>query len=168
MTMRKWSLDRVMNLFESIAIGALIFVAFVIGVMQVVLRYVFNTGFPWTEGIFITLTVWALLLSGGRAVRDGLHIRVDVFVMNLPAGMRRPIHFFANLVSLGLCVFYIYCGFLYTHFIWQINVISTDAYIPEWIIYAIIPLSMTVFMIRYLQVIWWSISGRGAEQADGH
>jgi len=168
MMQRRGALDHVMNVFESVMIGALIFSAFVIGVMQVVLRYVFNTGFPWTEGIFITLTVWALMISGGRAVRDGLHIRVDVFVMKLPAGIRRLIHFFANIIALSLCVFYIYCGFLYTRFIWQINVISTDAYIPEWIIYAIIPLSMTTFTIRYLQVIWWSLSGRGPEEAGGH
>ena len=167
MAVGAWSLDRVMNVFEAAMIGALALAAFVVGVMQVILRYVFNTGVPWTEGIFITLSVWALMIGGSRAVRDRLHIRVDVFVMMLPPGIQRPIHFFANVVSLGLCLFYLYCGFLYTRFVWQMDVMSTDAYIPEWIIYAIIPLSMTAFTLRYLQVIWWSLSGRGPKEADG-
>lgn len=167
MTTRPWSLDRIMNSFEMIMIGVLAVAAFVVGAMQVILRYVFNTGFPWTEGIFITLTVWAVMIGGSRAVRDRIHIRVDVFVMLLPAAIQRPIHFFANLVSLGLCLFFAYCGFLYTHFVWQIDVMSIDSYIPEWIIYSIIPLAMTAFTIRYLQVIWWSLRGRGPQEADG-
>jgi len=167
MTARIWSLDKVMNVFEAVMIGVLALAAFVVGAMQVILRYVFNTGFPWTEGIFITLTVWALMIGGSRAVRDRMHIRVDVFVMRLPSGIRRPIHFFADMVSLGLCLFFLYCGFLYTHFVWQIDVMSTDSYIPEWIIYSIIPVAMTAFTIRYLQVIWWSLSGRGPKEAGG-
>jgi C4-dicarboxylate transporter DctQ subunit len=161
-------LYRLLGLVEAGVVAVLASAAFVVGVMQVVLRYAFNTGFPWSEGIFVTLTVWAMLLSGSRAVRDRIHIRVDFFVQQLPRRMHGPIELIANLVSFGLCAFFAYCGFLYTRFVWQIDAVSTDAGIAEWIIFAVVPVAMTAFALRYLQIIWRIVASSRAAADAGH
>jgi C4-dicarboxylate transporter, DctQ subunit len=166
MTPSAWSLDRAMSLFETIMIATLATAAFVVGVMQIVLRYVFNTGFPWSEGIFITLTMWAVMFGASRAVRDRMHIRVDVFVKYFPSPLRKTAYWFANLLSFGLCVFFAYCGFLYTLFVWQMDVMSIESSIPEWIIFSLIPLSMTAFSIRYIQVMWRDLKGIDADGGE--
>ncbi|MDH5534509.1 MAG: hypothetical protein OEZ08_02915, partial [Betaproteobacteria bacterium] len=62
------SADRTLAHIETGVIVLLSSTALGLGVMQVVLRYVFNTGFPWTEALFVNLTIWAMLFGGSRAV----------------------------------------------------------------------------------------------------
>jgi C4-dicarboxylate transporter DctQ subunit len=130
--------------------------------MQVVLRYVFNTGFAWSEGMFITLTVWAMLLAGSRAVRDGIHVRVDVGVRYLPRRLKRAAEFVSLAAPLVLCGYLFYCGFLYTKFVHDLDIISPEAKIPDWMIYGSVPTTMAAFTLRYLILLvgWF----RGEEQ----
>lgn len=146
--------------FESIAIAVLSLIALAIGTMQVVLRYVFNTGFSWTEGIFVMLTIWAMLIAGSRAVRDGLHVRVDIALHFAPAGAVRAFNLIGVALSFVLSGYFAYCGYLYVRFVWSIDAVSQEANLPEWIIYGIVPLSMGLFCIRYLQrFIEWARGG---------
>lgn len=152
-------MERILAAIENVVMGTFMVSAIAVGFMQVVLRYVFNTGFPWTEGILITLTVWAALIGGSRAVRDGLHVRVEVFAESLPSVPRRWVGFAAHLVSFLFCLVLAVCGVLYTRFVWQMGAMSLDAYIPEWAIFAVVPVSMTAFVLRYLQILWRLAAG---------
>lgn len=65
-------IDKTMATFETLWIGILSVAALVIGVMQVVLRYAFNTGFEWNEAVFILLTIWAMLIAGSYGIKKVL------------------------------------------------------------------------------------------------
>ncbi|MBT5033044.1 MAG: TRAP transporter small permease [Rhodospirillaceae bacterium] len=124
-----------------------------LGVMQVVLRYVFNTGFHWAEALFTTLTIWAMLIAGSRAVRDGIHARVSIFEVVLPKMAIRACNLLSMLASLTLCSFFFYCGILYTQFVHQMGIASMETNVPEAINYAIVPLAMGAFSLRYIILI---------------
>lgn len=158
--------DRVLARIEAVGMVVLTLTALAIGVMQVVLRYVFNTGFPWSEGVFVTLTIWAMLLAGSRAVRDGVHVRVDVFVRYLPAGPRRAAELVALVAPLALCGMFFYSGFLYTRFVFDMGIVSPESYLPEWLVYGSVPVCMAAFVLRYLILIagWF----RGASAPPEH
>lgn len=154
------TIERALTFVEAAAILVLILSAFAIGTMQVVLRYVFNTGFPWSEGVFVMLTVWAMLLAGSRAVRDGLHVRVDIVLQFVSPRVRVVFDVVSLAASWALCGYFAYCGYLYVRFVHSINAVSAEAYLPEWIIYLIVPAAMAAFFIRYLlRLIAWLRGG---------
>jgi len=139
----------VIVLFSSAALG--------LGVMQVVLRYVFNTGFSWTEAGFVSLTIWAMLFGGSRAVRDGVHVRVDVLAMHLPRTYARLLELIGMLTSLSLCAFFFYGGLQYVRFVHQLGIADIETGMSDAVTYAIVPIAMAAFVLRYVLLIveWW-------------
>ena len=161
--------DRILARIEAVGMVVLTLAALAIGIMQVVLRYVFNTGFPWSEGVFVTLTIWAMLLAGSRAVRDGVHVRVDVFVRHLPTGPRRAAELVALVAPLALCCVFFYGGFLYTRFVFDMDIVSPESYLPEWLVYGCVPVCMGAFVLRYLLLVvaWFGGASPLSEKPGG-
>ena len=146
-------LDRALAYVETGVIVLLSTIALGLGVMQVVLRYVFNTGFPWTEAAFVTLTIWAMLFGGSRAVRDGVHVRVDALALVLPRAGARLLDLIGMLASLALTSFFFYCGLQYTQFVHQMGIRDIETNVPDAVTYAIVPIAMAAFAIRYVILI---------------
>lgn len=150
---------RVLNKIEEFTMVICITAAFGCGLMQVILRYVFNTGFPWTEGVLIVLTVWAGMMAGSRAVREGYHVRVEVVADSLPLPFKRWVAVAAELVCIVFTGVLCYAGYLYTKFVWSLDAVSAEAMIPEWLIYGVVPISMACFALRHIQRLWYAITG---------
>ena len=146
-------LDKALAYVETGVIVLLSGVALGLGVMQVVLRYVFNTGFPWTEAVFVTLTIWAMFFGGSRAVRDGVHVRVDVLAVVLPRAVGRFLDLLGMLASLALTTFFFYCGLQYTQFVHQMGIRDIQTNVPDAVTYAIVPIAMGAFALRYVILI---------------
>jgi len=146
-------LDKALAYVETGVIVLLSSVALGLGVMQVVLRYVFNTGFPWTEAVFVTLTIWAMFFGGSRAVRDGVHVRVDVLAVVLPRSIGRFLDLLGMLASLALTTFFFYCGLQYTQFVHQMGIRDIETHVPDAVTYAIVPIAMGAFALRYVILI---------------
>lgn len=174
-------LDRIANNVVSSTVVVLSLAALIIGTVQVVLRYAFNTGYPWSEGIFVMLTVWAMLLAGIRTARDGQHVRVDVALMLMPPKVRAVAEGIAVVAAIALSAYFAYCGALYLRFVWSIDATSAETYLPVWVIYLIVPVSMAGFCLRYIyRIVLWrrggvppceelaAGEGRAHEDAAGH
>lgn len=146
-------LDRALAHVETGVIVLLSSAALGLGVMQVVLRYVFNTGFPWTEALFVNFTIWAMLFGGSRAVRDGVHVRVDIVATLLPRLGARILEIVGMLASLSLCLFFFYCGLQYVQFVNQMGARDLETNIPDAVTYSIVPIAMAAFAIRYVILI---------------
>lgn len=143
-------LDRIMGRVEFALIAGFTLAALAIGVLQVVLRYVFNTGLAWSETIFILFTVAGMLFAGSRAVAEDKHVRVDLLYMVIPDRLRRGFILFAHVVTGALCAFYAVCGFLYVRFVHMIDTVQVDTGIPDWIVYLLVPITMGAFALRYV------------------
>lgn len=139
---------------ENLVMAVFLLAALAVGTAQVVLRYVFNTGFVWSEGAVIVLTIWGALFGASQAITRGLHVRVEVFADSLPGPWRRVAEGIANLVSAIYVGVLCYCGVLYVQFLIRIKAVSIDMEIPEWLVYLIVPVSMGLFLIRYLRELW--------------
>lgn len=142
-------LDRLENAIICVALLS----ALALGVSQVVLRYVFNIGFVWIEAVFVTLTVLGAMIGASRAAAQNEHIRLT-FVIDRLRGVHRKV---AELVAIVVAIIYsgflAYAGFLFAQFLRQVGATSVETGIPDWIVFSIIPFSMTLFIIRYLQQI---------------
>lgn len=128
--------------------------------MQVVQRYVFNTGFAWT--LELTSVCFAIMIFTGISygVRVGSHIGVDALVKLLPSGIRRLT---ATVVVL-LCL--VYVGFVltgssqYVYKMYSVGIEFEDMPIERWKILAVMPLGYGLVGFRFLQILWNLISGK--------
>ena len=138
---------------ENLVMAVFLLAALAIGTAQIVLRYVFNTGFVWTEGALVVLTIWGALFGASQAVTRGLHVRVEDFADGLPQPWRRVADIVANVICAAYVGVLCWCGVLYVRFLAKINAVSIDLEVPEWLIYLIVPISMALFLVRYVREI---------------
>lgn len=157
-------IDKTMATIETLCIGILSVAALVIGVMQVVLRYVFNTGFEWNEAVFILLTIWAMLIAGSYGIKKGAHVSVDIVPQLVSPPVKRVLSFFAHLAALGLTGYYLYCGYLYVEFTKMMDTASPDTGIKDWVVHLIVPITMAAFCLRYLILL--VSTARGIEDSS--
>ncbi|MEM1261435.1 MAG: TRAP transporter small permease [Pseudomonadota bacterium] len=114
-------------------IGLLIMTA-IIG-LQVFARYVLNDSPAWAEQAALLLMIWYVFIAAAAGVREGFHIRIAVFVDNLPKAIRQPVTVLAHLIVVGFGVAMAVYGVELTRETWQ-HVIPTlgisrgYAYIP--------------------------------------
>lgn len=159
--------DRALSSLESFLIIVFTTAALALGVTQVVLRYVFNTGLPWAETIFVLLTVAGMMFAGSRAVRDDKHVGVDLVPNLLPPRPRRFASLASLAVSLALCAYFAYCGARYAGFLHMIDSVSPATGIPDWIIYMLVPITLGAFSLRYVMRIVQVLRGEPAPHHHG-
>ena len=65
-------------------------------------------------------------------------------------------NFIALVAALLLSSLFLVCGFLYTRFVHMLGIADIDSGIPDAITYAIVPIAMFVFIVRYIiKIIHW-------------
>lgn len=95
-------LGRFMNEFEETAIAVILGLMTLITFVNVVLRYIFNTGLIWGLEATTILFAWLVLFGISYAVKVTAHLGVDAVISILPHGVRRVLAIVAALV----CIFY--------------------------------------------------------------
>jgi TRAP-type C4-dicarboxylate transport system permease small subunit len=143
-------IDRWLAAVEYVVIGVSVLLALTIGTMQVVLRYGFNTGYPWSEEAFTLSTIIAMLFAGSRAVREDRHVRVELASLLASPKVGRVLHLVGHMAMLLLCAYYAYGGLLYVQFTHQMESVSPDSGTPDWIVFSLVPLTMGMFVLRYI------------------
>ena len=92
---------KILDHLEEWIISLSLFAMTALAFMQVVRRYIFNTGFSWT--LELTGVIFALMIFVGISygVRVGSHIGVDALVNMLSPPKRRFVSIIAVLLSLA-------------------------------------------------------------------
>ena len=119
--------------------------------LQVFCRYVLNHSLFWSEELARYLLVWLSFLGATVAYYRKLHPGIDFFILRLNLSLQRYLRIFVYLVSISLFVVMIYHGVSFAYFIKA--QISPALAIPKWIIFAVIPISGSVFLIHCLAFI---------------
>ncbi|WP_298831671.1 TRAP transporter small permease [uncultured Piscinibacter sp.] len=151
----RW-LDRLEEWLVMLMLAAMTALTFV----QVVLRYVFNSGFTWA--LELTTVFFAVMIFVGISygVRVGAHIGVDALVRLFPAGVRRA----TSIVVVMLCLLYagivIVGAWTYVSKMKMVGVELEDLPIPVWVVRSILPFGYLLLTFRFLQVLWQLVSGK--------
>jgi len=151
----RW-LDRLEEWTVMLMLAAMTVVTF----MQVVLRYVFNSGFTWA--LELTTIFFAVMIFVGISygVRVGAHIGIDALVKLMPRMLRRGV----SIVIVLLCL--VYAGIIllgswdYVTKMKEVGIELEDLPIPLWIVRAIMPLGYVLLSVRLLQVLWALVTGK--------
>jgi C4-dicarboxylate transporter, DctQ subunit len=128
--------------------------------MQVVRRYIFNTGYSWN--LELTTVCFAVMIFVGISygVRVGSHIGVDALVRIMPPGMQRA----SGIVVVLLCL--VYVGFVlvgateYVSKMKDVGIEFDDMPIERWQVLIIMPIGYIMVAFRFLQILWNLVTGK--------
>ena len=175
-------IGRLVDAVEETTIALLLAAMTLITFANVVARYVFNQNILWALEVTVFLFAWLVLLGASYAVKKHVHIGVDVLVANVPPGVRKAL----ALVAVSACLIfsvlllkgswdYWYAfatkrAFLETDdvpmpeflqfFADALNEGERYEKMPRFIPYFVLPLSMALLTLRYLQLGWQVLTGK--------
>jgi C4-dicarboxylate transporter DctQ subunit len=140
------------NKLEEMLIGALLAAMVIITCLQVILRYVFDSGIVWGLEATSYAFLWMVLLGLSYGVRTNSHIAVDLLVTCLPSRFRRLV----LLVSVGLCLIYaltmLYGTYIYIERLYLLEIHAQNIPLPKWILSSGLPLGFFLLFLRLLEL----------------
>ena len=137
---------------ERLLIGLLGALAMLVGLVQVVGRYVApRYAISWAEEVIVYLVVWGVMIISSQLVRTDGHVRPDLVLRLVPPGGQRWLEAFNCIVALVFCFGMIWYG-------WEIvdtsllldERSSSGLQFPMWIYYASLPAGGVLMAVRYL------------------
>ena len=151
---------KILNSLEEWIISLMLLAMTGLTFLQVVMRYVFNSGFTWA--LELTTVFFAIMIFVGVSygVRVGSHIGVDALVKLLPAGKRKAVALLAVALSLVYVGFILTGSMQYVLKMKDVGIELEDMSIERWQILAVMPLGMALTGFRFLQIFYDLITGR--------
>jgi C4-dicarboxylate transporter DctQ subunit len=153
------SLKATLERFEEFAMAFLLAFMTLLTFIQVVLRYVFNSGWVWSLEA-TTYAFAALVLVGmSYGVRTKSHIAVDLVTRRLPPKLRHV----AAIAAVAFCL--LYCGMMLygsAIFVERLAALGNDARdipVAKWILTLVMPLGFTLLGYRFLVAGWHVLTG---------
>ena len=148
---------------------------------NVIARYLFNSNILWALEATVFLFAWLVLLGVSYGVKKNIHLGVDVLLVALPASIRKILVLLSVIACLAFSLlmlkgawdyWYPFIGkraFMETQdvpmpeflqfFADSLNEGERYEKLPRFIPYFILPLSMVLLTLRYLQLGWYVLRG---------
>jgi len=133
--------------------------------VQVVLRYVFGTGFVWSLEATTYTFAWLVLIGMSYGVRTRAHIVVDLVTSKLPPPLARAIAVVALAASLAYCGLMIFGSALFIERSFALGNYARDIPLPRWLLTGIMPIAFALLAVRLLQAAWTSLVAARASGA---
>lgn len=132
--------------FAIICMGVLTVIVFV----DVILRYVFKQGFPWTQEIATLMLVWFSLIGMAIGVLERIHISIEMFTARLPEKVIGLLESFNHILIAIFGGMMVYYGIV----IMNMTKLSTmpATKLPSAVLYVILPLSGILVLLNALLV----------------
>ena len=136
---------------ENLVMIVFLSVAAVLGITQVVMRYVFLTGREWLEPLLVILVVNTALIGAAVAVRRAAHIRLEILPDLLPPRLRRMLEVVTNLLGLLYAVIVGVAGAAFVNQVIRFQMINIESGFPAWVHCIGVPIGMAFLGLRFLQ-----------------
>jgi C4-dicarboxylate transporter DctQ subunit len=150
---------RVWDKTEEVLVVILIGLASYLTFQEVVLRYVFNTGWSGSYEITVMSLIWCTFIGASLGVKENIHIGVDVLVVKFGPKTQRII----ITVSIALCLLFgiivAVKGFEFSKFISSRHLLSRDLRIPMEIGYLAIPVGGVLISLRFVERLVYVLKG---------
>ena len=149
------AIERIEQLVLAVLFAAMVLVTFV----QVVLRYVFNSGFLWAVEFTSFTFAWLILLGISYGIKHRAHLGVDAFVRLFPERTRRIFGLLAVLACLVYAVLMLAGAWEYVSKLYLLGIEAVDLPIPRWIPYSALVVGMELMIVRLLEAGWRILEG---------
>ncbi|MEO1089204.1 MAG: TRAP transporter small permease [Pseudomonadota bacterium] len=137
---------------------ALIFAAMtLLTFVQVVLRYVFNSGFVWALEATTYLFAWLVLFGIAYGLKHGIHLGVDSFQRVFHPRLRRRLALVTVAAGLAYATLMFIGSWDYEARMYKIGIEAEDIPVERWILRLILPIGLALLALRLVQAgirIW--------------
>ncbi len=147
------------NRLEEALISFLLAAMTLLTFLQVVLRYVFNSGLIWALEATTYMFGWMVLLGISYGIKVGSHIGVDVIVQQLPPRGRRLVGLLVALLSILYAVIVLVGSYNYVDTMHTLDIEAEDIPISRWILLLALPIGFSLLLIRLAQAAWRIVCG---------
>ena len=145
---------RFINRLEEILIAWLLGFMTLLTFVQVVLRYVFNSGWVWSLEA-TTYSFAALVLVGmSYGVRTQAHIAVDLVTRKLPTMPSAIVKLTATVVCVAYALLMLYGSSIFVSSLYTLGNLARDVPAPKWLLTMTMPLGFILLTWRFLEVGW--------------
>lgn len=120
---------------------------------QVISRYVLGHSLSWSEELARYIFIWQIWLGSSYCVQKNRHIRIDIFTHKLPRGAKNVFETFVAIVSIAFLIFLTFKGIKIIQMVSRMGQTSAALKLPMSYVYACIPVSCILMMIRYIEHI---------------
>lgn len=128
--------------------------------LQVVMRYVFNSGFSWALELTTVFFAFMIFVGISYGVRVGSHIGVDALVKLLGHTDRRNVSILAVLLSLLYVGFVLTGSTIYVLKMKEVGIEFEDMPIERWMVLIIMPIGFLLTGWRFMQILIGLITGK--------
>lgn len=147
MRVLKWLDKNIELLICSLALIAL----FVCMILATFFRYIVNSSLTWVEELGCYLFIWFSLVGVAYSTKEGIHLRVDVFVNVMPKPIRVLLGFVSEIVLTAFFCYMSVEGMKSIISIMGSGTTSPALRIPMWIVYTSFWLGCVLSLIRLVQ-----------------
>jgi TRAP-type C4-dicarboxylate transport system permease small subunit len=153
------AIDRVTWALEWVSMACFI-VTVLLVVVSVFLRPL-QIAAPWSDEGACLLFIWTSFLAAAVALKRNLHIRIDILLTKLPAGMKKGFLWFLDLICLPFCI-----GLLYGIYkMMEASAYMTSSVLEISMIYYYLPLFIGFSMMAvYLSMSIFDFFFKGSEK----
>ncbi|MDI1245427.1 MAG: TRAP transporter small permease [Rhodoferax sp.] len=127
--------------------------------LQVVMRYVFNSGFSWALELTTVFFAFMIFVGISYGVRVGSHIGVDALVKMMGHTTRRNVSILAVLLSLLYVGFVLTGSTIYVMKMHDVGIEFEDMPIERWMVLIIMPIGFLLTGWRFVQILIGLITG---------
>jgi C4-dicarboxylate transporter, DctQ subunit len=150
---------------EYFLVGSLVLTVAIV-FLQVVMRYAFNASLSWSEELTRYIFIWQIWLGASIGFRDRKHIKVEITKMFFGPKIIRVLDILADLIWMATNIYFVYGGTVLVGNLMRIQSLSTAMLLPLWIVYAALPFSSAVLVVRQLLALGHDIKNlRVAKEA---
>ena len=142
----------------------LLTVMVILGLLQIISRFVIKAPIMWSEALLMYMFVWSSFLGASLAVRGLSHFEVEIFVVRLPRMIQKVLSLAVYAMIFAFSVFMIWKGL----FLVKLNQRQLMAMMPFTMSgpYVILPLSGTFMAIHSLNHLARNFSRHHSEWRD--
>jgi C4-dicarboxylate transporter, DctQ subunit len=144
--------DTVWDKLERLSIGLLGALAMLVGLTQVLGRYIApRFAISWAEEVIVYLIVWGVMIASSQLVRSDGHVRPDLVLRAVPPQVQRWMEALNCLVALAFSAGMAWYGWVIVSSSWALDErSSTGLSFPMWLYYAALPTGGLLMAARYL------------------
>ena len=151
---------KILDYFEEWVMSLMLLGMTALSFMQVVRRYVFNTGFSWTLELTMVLFAFMIFLGISYAVFCLKKKSVDALVNLLSPEKRRVVSTIAVILSLVYVAFILVGSWTYVSKMMMVGIEFDDLPIERWKVLIVMPIGYLMIAFRFGQVLWALLTGK--------
>ncbi len=147
---------------QAVAAGMLA-ALFLVFLVQISARYIFNIPMGWTVEVSLTLWLWLVFWGGGLCLRPSDHIRFDMVYLSVSRPTQR---IFGLIAALGIVVAFAAAFLPTVDYVWFYKIKRSNTLgIRLHYVFAIYLVFMVAIMARYGRVLLYFVLGRELVEA---